>query len=153
MQQLQDLVRDYWRPLIEALAGCSFLAATWAAQRTKRWLRELLERERLSYEKLEQKLHERALRQHNETLRILSEASVNGERPTLESLLANEARDFSLESSAERFTPPTPMSSKRTPRAGTPSPPSQVPTDWSDDDLPTVTPAPTSWSPPNNGRE
>lgn len=103
--QLADLVRDYGRTLVEALAGCCFLAATWAAQRTKRWLLELLERERLASEQQSERHREREMRRHNETLRTLFEASVTGEQPTLGSLLDSAERDWSLESSPEPFMP------------------------------------------------
>lgn len=78
----------------------------------RRWLSGHLERER-------QRDTERMAREferHNETLKILSQASVSTAPPTLDSLLANEKQDFVLESSA---TPSAPL-------------------DWSDDDEPTM---------------
>lgn len=151
--QLADLVRDYGRTLVESLAGCCFLAATWAASRTKRWLLEHVERERLACEQLLSQQRESEIQRHNETLKTLSEASVNAERPTLESLANNERLDFSLESSEEPFTPPTPMS-RRSPSAGrmTIAPPlNRVPVDWSDDEEITTTPETphSKGSPPN----
>jgi hypothetical protein len=157
--QLADLVKEYWRPLLEALGGCFFLAATWAAQRTKRWLLEHLDRERLANEELLARQRSAEMRRHNETLRILSEASASVAQPTLESLLANEARDFSLESSQPPSEPPSsPRPSQQTfPRPGVPSTWGRaltpVPTDWSDDDETTTvpeTPQAKSRPPPSN---
>lgn len=76
---------------------------------------------------------------HNETLRILSEASVSVAPPTLDSLLADEKRDFALESSEPRFTPSAPMS-RRSPANGTETRLRRL--DWNDDDLPTTQPEP-----------
>lgn len=84
----------------------------------RRWLTEHLERER-------QREHARIaseLERHNETLRILSQASANTVPPTLDSLLVDEKRDWSLESS------PVPS----------------APLDWSDDDQDTIPGTPTA---------
>ena len=137
--QLQDLVRDYGRTLVEALVGCCFLAATWAAKRTQRWLVELLDRERLAYERALAEHRSSEIQRHNETLRTLSEASESAERVTLESLLDNAERDFSLESSRSRFDPPSrgaaPLDLSR------PREVSMQPADWSDDEEVTTVPA------------
>ncbi len=137
-----ELFREYGRTLVEALVGCCFLAATWAARRTQRWLLELLERERLAFERQRELQREREIQRHNETLRTFAEASAIGEQPTLGSLLASAERDWSLESSPEPFVPPHPAPPPR------PSSAIPEPTDWSDDDLPTTTPPPRS---PRNG--
>jgi hypothetical protein len=86
-------------PSLPELAGllvtfCS-LSVTWTLYRVNRWLRKHLANER----QRELQQIERDLRQQNETLRILSEASESGGQPTLEGLLRDERRDFSLESS------------------------------------------------------
>jgi hypothetical protein len=99
---------EFW----EVLLGCWSVLSTLAAYRAKRWLSEHLEAER----QRESERTAREFERHNETLRILSQASVSTERPTLDSLLADEKQDFRLESSE---TPSAPL-------------------DWSDDDEPTV---------------
>lgn len=83
----------------------------------KRWLNVHLDREK----RLDTERTEREVARHNETLRILSEASVSVAPPTLDSLLADEKRDWSLPSSQ------------------TPSAPVGYPKDWDDSDLPTET--------------
>lgn len=152
--QLQDLVREYWRPLAEAFVACGLLALNWAAQRTKRWLLEHLDREKLKLEEMLTRQRVDEMRRHKETLIILSKACAPAEPPTLESLLANERQDFSLESLPESFTPPTPMS-RRSPIGGEPTrlrvERSPEPIDWSDDEeITTVPETPHSkGSPPN----
>lgn len=103
---------------LAALAGCWSVLSTWAAYRMRRWLVAHLERERL----LDQERTAREFERHNETLKILSQASVSTERPTLNSLLEDEKRDFVLESSE---APPAPL-------------------DWSDDEDDTLPGTPTA---------
>jgi hypothetical protein len=92
--------------LLAALAGLWSVLSTLAVFRVKRWAERHLARER----QLE-------MQRHNETLKILSQASAPVERPTLDSLLGDEKLDFRLES----------------------SPTSYDPQDWSDDDQETET--------------
>lgn len=100
MRPLLDLLATVsWQPLLAALVSFCSLLSTLIVTRTNRWLRELLERERLASEKQLADMHERELLRSNATLRTLSESSANAERVTLESLLSNELRDFTLESS------------------------------------------------------
>lgn len=82
----------------------------------RRWLTEHLERERQK----EQERTARELERHNETLRILSQASAPVVQPTLGSLLSDEKADWSLESSVTPFDP-------------------HPATDWNDDNDPTAT--------------
>lgn len=107
-----------WQPLLAALVTFCSLLSTLLVSRTNRWLRVLLERERLASEKQIEEIHARELKRHNETLRTLCATSEQGERVTLESLLSDEQADFSLESSHEpsvanqnsEFIPPAPIS-------------------------------------------
>lgn len=143
--QLLDLVRDYGRTLVESLVGCCFLAATWAAQRTRRWLLELLERERAESEAMLARHRAGEVQRHNETLKTFYEASERAERHTLEELLDNAERDFSLESSETPSPPPTPVGPPTTPRRS----PNPALIDWSDEETQSLNPS--KWSPPNNG--
>ena len=95
---LHQLWTEYGRALLEALATCFFLGTTWAARRTQRWLLALLDRERLALERHIEHARVSEIKRHNETLKILAEASVNSERPSLECLLEDERKDFELES-------------------------------------------------------
>jgi hypothetical protein len=115
---LLQLFTEHGRLLLEALAGCFFLGATWAARRTQRWLLALLDRERLAFERHIESARSSEVRRHNETLKILSQASASTERPTLQSLLVDEKTDFVLESSVTPYEP--------------------VQFDWSDDNEPTT---------------
>lgn len=119
--------------LVEALVTCGSLVATLLARRTNRWLHTLLERERQEFESRLAKQQENEMRRHNLTLRTVCETYSSAERVTLESLLANEREDFSLESSqapsgespewlTRKTTPPPRMSGTRKAQ------------DWSDDD-------------------
>lgn len=92
-----------------------------------------MEREKIASEKQIAEIHARELLRSNGTLRTLSEASASGERVTLESLLSDEQRDFSVPSSHEPFDP------QRTPREFLPSRPiSRTPAgnraDWLEDE-------------------
>lgn len=103
---------EFW----EVLVGCWSALSMLGAYRMRRWLAEHLERERqLDIERTAQDFE-----RHNETLRILSEASASTERPTLESLIGNEKADWSLESSVTPLDPSMPL-------------------DWSDDHETTAT--------------
>jgi hypothetical protein len=126
MQLLWTALLPYLPLLVGSWVGCFALASTLAANRTRRWLLGLLELERQSYESRLTEQRASEMRRHNETLRILSEAYAQGERPSLESLLADERRDWSVTS--------RPESSELTPS----NPPQ--PSDWSDDELQTTAP-------------
>jgi hypothetical protein len=64
-----------------------------------RWLAKHLELERSRFDKQERANEEREWRRQNETVRSLSEAYAKGEPPTLDDLLSNAERDWSLRSS------------------------------------------------------
>lgn len=150
MKALLDTVLS--RPFIEALVTCCSLVGTLLVTRTNRWLRALLEHERIASEKQIADIHERELRRSNETLRILSQASEPAEPPTLESLLGDERQDFSLESSATRSFPWPKQNPATLPGLGRLTPTSKASgqhraTDWSGDDEITA-PAPISSYPP-----
>ncbi len=110
---------------------CGSLVATLIARRTNRWLHTLLERERQDFESRLAQQRESEMRRHNLTLKTLSEAYSSAERVTLESLLANEREDFSLESSqGPSESPGSAWPPEKTPRR----PSGTRATDWSDDD-------------------
>ena len=90
----QLFTAEFWA----VLAGCWSVLSTFAAYRMRRWLTAHLERERA----LDVERTTREFERHNETLRILSQASANTERPTLNSLLEDVKQDFELESSEPR---------------------------------------------------
>lgn len=113
MEHLRQL---FTAELLVALAGLWSAAATFAALRMKRWINVYLDREK----QRDAERTAREVQRHNETLRILSEASASPAPPTLDSLLADEKRDWSLPSSQ------------------TPSAPAGYPT-WDDEDLQTET--------------
>jgi hypothetical protein len=138
--------------LVEALVTCSSLVATLIVLRTNRWLRVLLEREKVRNEQQITGIHSREMQRSNQTLRILSETYVNGERLTLEGLLANEQGDFSLESSHQpsdaSLSSSSPAPLRPTSRAS-----GARATDWDDSDDRTQTLPETSSGWPRRGSE
>jgi hypothetical protein len=154
-----------FRELVAALATCFSLASTYLVLRTNRWLREHLERERLLNERqieeneqrAEQRLsaeRERAMRQHNETLRVLSSTYESGGRPMLDDLLPDERRDFSLMSSHEPSSNPNPILEPTQPRPSSRASGMQRSSDWSDDEEGTETfPPARTYRPPPRGND
>jgi ABC-type transporter Mla MlaB component len=139
--------------LVEALVTCSSLVATLIVLRTNRWLRVLLEREKVRNEQQITSMHAREMQRSNQTLRTLSSAYALEERTTLEGLLGNEQGDFTV-ASAEPFE----LKQKPPPLDLGPLPPTSRasgtrPTDWTGDDEDTTVLPETSSGWPRRGSE
>ncbi len=89
----------------ELLVSCCSLAVSVVLLRTKRWLVELLERERRHAEKTRLDDRQREFYRQKETVRTMFEASQIGSALTLEELLANTELDFDTRSSGAPSDP------------------------------------------------
>jgi len=137
--------------LVQALITCCLLVGTLLARRTNRWLLVLLERERQEFESRLAQQRENEMRRHNATLRTLSESYAREERSTLESLLANERADFSLESShPPSDSPPPEWLKRKTPPPSKSGGRPRARADWSDDEERTSLLKPDSEPPPGD---
>jgi hypothetical protein len=118
MNPTHEIVDLYLRPLWqqltaqvsarefgELLVSCCSLGIAYLAHRTKRWLFELLERERRHAEKTRLDDRQNEFYRHKETVRTVFEASQSGSALTLEELLANTELDFSTRSSGASSAP------------------------------------------------
>lgn len=106
--QVPTIIHQLWlwlteqlsaRECVELLATCCSLAVSVVLLRTKRWLIELLERERRHAEKTRLDDRQREFYRQKETVRTMFEASQIGSALTLEDLLANTELDFNARSS------------------------------------------------------
>ena len=111
----QELSRELsLRECLELLLTCVSLTSRFVLRRTNRWLRELLERERLLAEKSRLDDRQREFYRQKETVRTLFEASQIGSALTLDELLANTELDFSVKSSATPSDPPASLTTQTT---------------------------------------
>ncbi len=85
------------------LAGCWWIKLTFSLWRRTKYLEELLRRQEQRSSEREHAMLRESLERQNELLKILAEGFATGELPTLESLLSNAEREWSLRSSK---TPP-----------------------------------------------
>lgn len=136
MDTLVASLELHWKALADSLIGLCLLLGTWAAYRTKRWLLELVEREREHGEQLlseAQKRHERELarQQTRETERAnalltrLTGALRIEEQPSLNDWLTNVEREWSMRPTSEDSRPPPSESGLRE---------RQRPSDWREDE-------------------
>jgi hypothetical protein len=127
MSPTHEIVDQYLRPLWqqltaqvsvrecgELLVSCCSLAVSLMLLRTKRWLIELLERERRHAEKTRLDDRQREFYRQKEIVRTTFEASQIGSALTLEELLANTELDFDTRSSGAPSAPS--VSSSTTPK-------------------------------------
>lgn len=129
MDTLAALLELHWKELADSLVGLCLLLGTWAAYRTKRWLLELVERERAENERLQDEHAQRLERQRdnetrraNETLKRFTAALTPEEPASLGDWLANVERNWSLQPTSEEPTPPSESGLRR-----------RQPDDWQDD--------------------
>lgn len=104
------------RECVELLATCCSLAVSLVLLRTKRWLVELLERERRHAEKTRLDDRQREFFRQKETVRTMFEASQIGSALTFEELLANAELDFDIRSSGAPSAPSASSSTTTKPR-------------------------------------
>jgi hypothetical protein len=112
MDTLLASLELHWKALADLLVGLCLLAGTWAAFRTKRWLLELVERERAENERLQDEHAQRLERQRdnetrraNETLKRFTAALTPVELPSLDDWLANVERNWSMQPTSEDDKP------------------------------------------------
>lgn len=99
MDQPNLLARIFWPVL---WAGLSLLLLSWRLFRTNRYLREALERERLSNTDAQKKLIGNCFRACNSMQRSLLEAFLREPTPTLHDLVERTEREFQARASAPR---------------------------------------------------
>lgn len=104
---LRELGRDLSaRECVELLATCCSLGTTLILARTKRWLIELLERERRAAERMRLDDRQREFYRQKETVRTIFEASQIAQARTLDELLQNTEAEWSARSSGVPSAPP-----------------------------------------------
>jgi hypothetical protein len=81
-------------------AGCSLLGVTWQLFRTRKYLREALERERLSSTAREKRLINEFCRTFNSRQQSLLESFLREPTPTLHDLVERTEREFRARASA-----------------------------------------------------
>lgn len=123
--QVPPLFNHFWlqlgaqlsaRECVALLVTCCSLAVSLVLLRTKRWLVELLERERRHAEKTRLDDRQREFFRQKETVRTMFEASQIGSALTLDELLANTELDFSTKSSRAPSDPGASSSTTTKPR-------------------------------------
>lgn len=94
------------RECVELLATCCSLASTLILARTKRWLIELLERERRAAERMRLDDRQREFYRQKETVRTMFDSSQIAQARTLDELLQNTEAEWSARSSGAASAPP-----------------------------------------------
>lgn len=107
MQQLTELEHTLLQLLCAALGLGLYLGQIiWRLVRERNYSRELLVREQQLHTQRESENQRRAIERQNDIIKLLATAYASAQPATLDELLANTERDWSLRSSRTPSEPP-----------------------------------------------
>lgn len=107
MQQMTELERTLLELLCAALGiGLLQAKAIWRLVRERNYSRELLVREQRLHTQKQTELQRQSIARQNDIIRLLATAYASAQPATLDELLQNTERDWSLRSSSTPSDPP-----------------------------------------------